>query len=290
MRRRLIKHSIVAQLCCEGLNFFRGKFTWQRQGDNDLQAFVINLPDSIDRRARVVSSLRAADVPHCLVQAVDGRARHATDFEFYDDRACRMRHGRGLSGAEVACYLSHLTALHAFVASNASEALVLEDDVGVPSDATARVAEVSRRLGTLEFEWDVVNLARTRLDYAMTLSEDDGMTLRHSFYFPMISCALLWSRTGAVRFLESRFGRSVRGPYDTELRSHLARTGGGLSVDPPIFKHDGHVSDIDSGTVQRSDRSLGVTSRRPVIPRLVRHFPDYIYAHLRWTTTKLRSR
>ena len=244
-------------------------------------AYVINLPTSTARRTRVEAELTEAGMAYAIVPAVDGRTRAAADFGIYRGRACRIRHGRGLNGAEVACYLSHIQALRTFLEGEHDEALIMEDDAGIPPDAHVRAERVRDRLVTSGYDWDVANLTYTRKDYCLPLSVEDGVTLRHAFYFPMIACANLWSRKGAERFLGSIYGRAVRGPYDTELRSFLARTGGGISVDPPIFSHVGFESDIDSGPVQRFDASLGVTERRPVLPRLARHFPDYMHAHVR---------
>jgi glycosyl transferase family 25 len=256
--------------------------------DDSLHAFVINLRTSTERRDRIASALADAGIAYTIVPAVDGRQKRAADFEQYDDRACQIRHGRSLNGGEVACYLSHLEVLKSFLDSPRDRTLVLEDDAGVPLDAASKVIDILRFLDERSIRWDVANLTSTRSDYCTTLLRTENLLLRRSYYFPMLTCANLWSRGGASRFLASRFGSAVRGPIDTELRSHLARTGGGLSVDPPIFRHDGHVSDIDAGAVPRRDAARGLKGRSPIVSRVVRHFPDYMHAHFQKLAGRFR--
>ena len=87
------------------------------------------------------------------VPAVDGRLVSAETK--VDRRLYRRRHGRDVRPGEIGCYLSHLAAMQAFLATDAEHALILEDDATLlPAlpDVLARAifARNGRELGRSE--------------------------------------------------------------------------------------------------------------------------------------------
>lgn len=237
---------------------------------------VINLASSETRRKAMTSSLSLAGVSFELIEAVDGRGINPTEFDSYDDRAAKLRHGRSLSGGEIGCYLSHIAALKRFVASGKPVGLILEDDIHFTADVQPKIMEILGCVDAKMASWDVINLTKADHSFARKLGHIDENEIFYSFYFPMLSGANLWSRHGARHFLSSKFAKRVRGPYDTELRSFCAQRRRGLCLKNPILLVRDEVSDIDSTMTLRSKK----TRYRPILPRLLRHFPDRINASI----------
>ena len=247
------------------------------------KTYVINLNDSTSRLSAISQKLAQNGIEFTRVEAVDGRKATSTDFLEYSHRKSIDRHGRGLTGGEVACYLSHIRALKAFVETEAPQALILEDDASFVPNFGDQIRELSQALEIYP-NWDVVNLVEQRRDWKRTAFEIPENTISRAFYFPMLTSANLWSREGAIAFLNSKFGRYVSGPIDTELRSFCAVRGKGLSLEHSISSPSGVASDIDNNQVTRSEANANL-KRRPIKPRIVRHFPDYANA---WISMNLK--
>lgn len=245
---------------------------------------VINLADSHARRAAVMGDLAALGYDVDLIAAVDGRKSAASDFAICNDRRARLRHGRGLNGGEVACYLSHLLALQNFVASGADIGLILEDDMHLPADTGQKIATLVAYLAAQNPRWQIANLTQHATRCARQIGAIASHDVYRSYYFPMLTGANLWTRQGAQAFLASRFARQICGPYDTELRSFCAIGGQGVSLDPPMLSARAVSSDIDQSATVRAALH---PRRRPIMPRLVRHFPDIARARL-WRLVNLR--
>ena len=175
--------------------------------------------------------MQAANWKAQIIAAVDGQHRQATDFDIYDEGAAMTRHGRALIGGEVGCYLSHIAAIDAFLASGAQFALVLEDDATIPLDARTIVSTLIDQIEISAPDWDIIHLPNTR------------------------------------------FGRSIRGPVDTELRSFCARRLRGFSLDAPPFSARPVASDINSAHAHRRN---GSRVGSPLKSKIMRHFPDYM--------------
>lgn len=85
-----------------------------------MKIFLINLAQRSDRLAFMEDQLSALGLPFTRIEAVDGLG----DAEI----AYPANHSR-LSKAEFACYLSHVKCWEAFLATDESHCLILEDDV-----------------------------------------------------------------------------------------------------------------------------------------------------------------
>ena len=120
------------------------------------KTYVINLNDSTSRLSAISQKLAQNGIEFTRVEAVDGRKATSTDFLEYSHRKSIDRHGRGLTGGEVACYLSHIRALKAFVETEAPQALILEDDASFVPNFGDQIRELSQALEIYP-NWDVVN-------------------------------------------------------------------------------------------------------------------------------------
>ena len=117
--------------------------------------FVINLDSAPGRWEHMVAAFQATDIRLNRIAAVDGAAITLPMDEF-DVAGYRRRHGREINIFEVACYLSHLKAMRAFLEhSDAEHALILEDDVS-PSPS---MDEVIREAMKFADRWSVLRLS-----------------------------------------------------------------------------------------------------------------------------------
>lgn len=110
-----------------------------------MQAYVINLARSPDRRAYITAELAKTNQRFEIVEAVDGRDLDLEDNRLVDPSVVRdgaFRLGAGGPGA-AGCALSHHRVYRKILEDGHDKALVLEDDISFPSD----LAELVDALG-----------------------------------------------------------------------------------------------------------------------------------------------
>jgi glycosyl transferase family 25 len=113
---------------------------------------------------------------------------------------------------------------------------VLEDDVLVASEAASNFLGLPQVLdGKLGKAWHCANLTMSYHKRFHPLFEFGSIQVRRAFYFPLLASALLWTRQGARDFLDSVLRSGIYLPVDDQVRSHLAKTGLGLSLSRPLF-------------------------------------------------------
>ena len=185
--------------------------------------------------------------------AVDARGIAPANFPEYSEEKAHNFYGRGMTGGEVGCYKSHLKAAEIFLASDAEYALVLEDDVKLPLNASSLITSLILQLKTLP-DWELVNLGRAPHKMYTKLAAVGDSTLTHAHYFPVTTTALLWSRNGAEAFLNTR--DEIYAPVDHFFRKWCAKRGQGFALIPAPFSTTGAESDIDTnpGAQQIRDR------------------------------------
>ena len=90
--------------------------------------FCINLRSATERRAAVEEQARRLGIEVQFVEAVVGKELPA-EVSAYDKRDRARTHTYDLSPNEIACTLSHIKAMEAFLASGAEYAVIMEDDI-----------------------------------------------------------------------------------------------------------------------------------------------------------------
>ena len=93
-----------------------------------MRAFIINLDSATDRWAFIQAGFAGSQLSLCRVPAVDAKTL-ALPHPQYSERLYRWFHGRTPNVRELACYLSHLKAMAAFLATDEEHALIAEDDL-----------------------------------------------------------------------------------------------------------------------------------------------------------------
>lgn len=171
--------------------------------------YLINLNRSPDRLAITGTHLRDRGISFSRIEAVDGQAIKLP-LAGIDPDLYRRCHGRNLRLGEVGCYLSHLRAMSAFLASPHRYCVIFEDDVEFESDAASTIRDlVQKNL----CDFDVVRLQMRRKGLALTAEKLDGKhELRLMLTRVTGSMAYIINRTAAQRYLERLLPLEV--PYD----------------------------------------------------------------------------
>lgn len=215
----------------------------------NLRVFLINLDGSDTRLQAATSALRAQNVPFTRHAAFDGRNTNPKDVPEYNAAQARAYMGRDLTGGEVGCFISHVEVVRRFLKTDARFALVLEDDMQPLAHGLAKVQRFVDASIDCDHHWDVAHLAAERLKLATPLHVLDGqphaIKIHRAHYFPMRATALIWSRSGAERFLRSAY--PITCPVDIHFRRLTQDNDGGVAIQPPCFTTTQAASDIDAG-------------------------------------------
>ena len=211
--------------------------------------------------------------------AVDGRHGMPEGDYYYDEAAAIIRHDRPLNTGEIGCYLSHIKALRMFLAGDAKYAVVLEDDIDIPTGTFGDLRAIAAKLDNLcGDKWDCVNFgAAQRPGFQDTAFTQNGIEVRRSTFDPVSLLGVMWTRAGAEAYLYSIFGQKIRGPVDTEMRSHFARRGRSFVPAEPMTSRLDFSSEIAvSGSRAQPKGRKGSSARS----KILRHFPDYLNAYI----------
>jgi glycosyl transferase family 25 len=212
---------------------------------NGLQTWVINLDRAPERLARIRDQLQALNLPWTRLPAVDARALTTEQSACLDEPAYRRKHGMKPVLGELGCYLSHVQAMRLFLASSASFALVLEDDVLLHSSLPA----VLQGLLANPQRWDMVKLSAVHSGTPQrVLNLTPGLQPSHHLAVMLSRCtgssAYLMNRRAAEVYARELLPMSL--PYD-----HVFDQGWrlGLKVRLVTPTPCGHDSDIPSTIV-----------------------------------------
>jgi glycosyl transferase family 25 len=197
---------------------------------------VINLERSKDRLALIAKDLDSAGLQWARLEAVELGNSSFLSQPLYNRKRALPVNNRDLTKGELGCFLSHMAALNEFLDSTSEYLLVLEDDVLVSSEAASDFLVLPHFLdGKLGKAWHCANLTMPYDRRYLTLFDFNSIQVRRAFYFPLLASALLWTRQGARDFLDSVLRSGIYLPVDDQVRSHLAKTGLGLSLSKPLF-------------------------------------------------------
>lgn len=93
-----------------------------------LEAIVINLRRSVDRRKAMQQSLDTLGLPYRFFEAIDGRGAPHPLFSRYDERMALVRRGIPLSVGELGCFASHYLVWEHCL-TEGRPLLICEDDI-----------------------------------------------------------------------------------------------------------------------------------------------------------------
>jgi glycosyl transferase family 25 len=174
-----------------------------------VQTWVINLDKAPDRLARITEQLQGLRLPFTRLSAVDAGRLTTEQRAALDEPAYCRKHGKTPLLGELGCYLSHVEAMHRFLAGPADFALVLEDDVllhpTLPAVMQALVACADR--------WDMVKLSAVHSGTPVPVL---GLGSGHHLAVMLSRCtgssAYLMNRRAAAAYAQGLLPMSL--PYD----------------------------------------------------------------------------
>lgn len=205
---------------------------------------ILSLSALSSRSVDLSKRLTSFDFSFEFIDAVDGRKLNLDQFPQYDQAHARYYMGRDLVGGEIGCYLSHLKAAKAFLASDAQIGIVLEDDSAPDANLVSACEKVATYLQSSDPEWLLVNIGNSsdKLTSDLAKLPNTNHHLQAAHYFPITTHGLLWSRRGAQTFIEEH--DTIWAPVDNYFRHWLTREGHGYAIHPPIVGVTGAESVI----------------------------------------------
>ena len=208
-----------------------------------MRTFVINLRESLDRRAHIAAQLDPLGVPYEVFEAVEG-PHGISFFAGYDERKYIANTGRVASPTEAACFASHASLWQRCAASGAP-IVVLEDDAAIsPSFPEAlRVAEkLIRQYGFIRLQEDE-GPSRSQHVRSIPVERHGSLTLSYCTRVPFGAMAYAMSPEVAARFLAK--SAVLTGPVDLFIKK--------------FWEHGQPVFALEPGCVRGSDFSIRST-------------------------------
>lgn len=206
--------------------------------------YLINLDGSDERLKSASGILAAQDVHFERFSAVDGRGKSLDTFINYNDEKAKKVMGRSLLNGEIGCYLSHIGCVQNFLSTDADFLVVLEDDLELSEDYKKSLENILSFLhNDIQFDWNIINIGPKKKKICNVIKEFNGHQLLHAYYFPIRTIGLVWSRKGALEFIEK--GLEIYMPIDNFLQVWLTGNSKGLSIWAPLVRPNGFESVID---------------------------------------------
>ena len=221
---------------------------------DELQCYVINLDRSKKRMSEFSEAFNGTNLKVKRIAAVDGNLINIKSFA--DDNLCRKKMGRSIQPGEVGCFLSHKKALEIFLSTDLEYAIVFEDDA-IPKDGFRDTIEsLIEKFLENNKKTAAINLGAVDFKYSSGVLPIKNNIVRCAHRFPMLATGVLWTRSGAKKFLEN--ASVVTMPYDNFLRFLFSGTNSVFSLQPPIIHSSGIESDIEA----RNDSKRRSTQNR----------------------------
>ena len=147
----------------------------------EIGIFVISLERAKRRRKYIQSHLQSLNLNFTLVDAIDGMLVNE-DFLYSQADMERVKQSPyWLTKGAIACVLSHKKALDLFAGSQFDMALILEDDVVLPSNIETLISDISGKIG----ERDIVLLYYAALRGAFLSKMGTVDLVSGSLLYPM---------------------------------------------------------------------------------------------------------
>jgi glycosyl transferase family 25 len=168
-----------------------------------MQAYVINLARSPERRAHIAAELRKASVDYEIISGVDGRDLDLYDLATVDPSLfARSSFPAGMAG----CALSHLRVYRKILADGLERALVLEDDVTLPADLGRLADALTDHLAGAELvllNYDSKDTCKMSREGSVPLPSSRLLVLPIDVRQPGSSAAYLITREACKRMVET---------------------------------------------------------------------------------------
>ena len=218
-----------------------------------LATYLINLDRSPDRLTYSKLEFERFGMDYIRIEAIDGQELDIADYP----QATRNGwfYHTPLTINEIACYLSHLKALRSFLDSDATHAMILEDDFAFkenPLPCLNSLMEID--------DWDIVKLYNwkkrqwTKFFASFVTDEQTPFSLYFNASTAICNTAQIFSRTGAEKFLAKK--KHLYRPVDVELKHYWEENLRIKSLSPPIVTEHKETQPLSTIGHSRSEKSL----------------------------------
>lgn len=174
--------------------------------------YVINLDRSKDRMEKIESQLNQLKFPFHRISGIDGALCQPDELALLDRKSYEKLHGKRPILGELGCYLSHVKTIHEFLKSKYQYAVILEDDISLPTN----LEEVLNGLVCAKNEWDMVKLSGVHNGNPMKLFK---ISNEYSLSILATKCtgssAYVINRKAAAKYLQAILPMQL--PYDHEF-------------------------------------------------------------------------
>jgi glycosyl transferase family 25 len=177
----------------------------------NFSTFLINLDHATDRMQQMDNQLQRLNIPYTRISGVLGDLLEEP-IEGFDQVGYQIRTGKHRNKHEIGCYLSHIKVFEAFLKTDQSHALILEDDARLP-EYIKPLLDSALCHGDC---WDLLRLSSSRkgrfIDVSPLLNDH---ILGINTKVLKSTAAYMISRKGAERCLKQLL--PMQWPYDVAL-------------------------------------------------------------------------
>lgn len=204
-------------------------------------AFIVNLPQCVERKERMTSRLNYYNIQHTFVEAIH---KDSPLIDWYSSGINRIPREREITRAEIACLLSHLKALRTALRTAPQEKyyLILEDDAMFRDDTPLTLYDEWMNLGL-----DVINIGGQNFYNGLARNTfGHGLSWFHREKWGTWSCTgYLISRLHAERMLNILDRPFCQLPYNLIVAEVILRSAQkAVYCDPPCILEEGYDSTI----------------------------------------------
>jgi glycosyl transferase family 25 len=160
-----------------------------------VDAFIINLDRATDRWSFIQTGFAMTDINPHRIPAIDGDILDSRDKD-YSASLYRWFHGREINLLEVGCYLSHVKAMRAFLATDEPFAMICEDDIVIEPG----LEEVLQGAFRYSKYWNILRLTGLTKGRPLKVAKSDN---KH------VLCLSLGRLKGAGAYLVDRTAAQV---------------------------------------------------------------------------------
>lgn len=178
--------------------------------NDEIPIYLVSLNQDIVRREKLKKSFPKSYDSFQHIEAVDGRMLSAKEY-FDKTRGFFNRYKRIMSPSELGCTLSHIKALHSFLATDAEQALIIEDDIIGDDEDLHEINRISKKMPKNSL---LLCGGQQGLNHRYQLIKEsnvDGIydVSKFSFRFVYRTCSYIVTRKSAQQILEYHLNKFI---------------------------------------------------------------------------------
>ncbi|MEE3003118.1 MAG: glycosyltransferase family 25 protein [Pseudomonadota bacterium] len=173
-----------------------------------MKAYIINLKSAVDRKKQMEIYFQDLTIQPIFIDAVS-KYDLTVDDERFSKYLYKLKHGKMVNLAELGCYLSHLKAMKAFLETEDTHAIILEDDAKLDSKFEGVIEKALK----YSHMYDLLRLSGNHEPVSFKIRElDSSFSLVCNINNQLGSTGYLMNRHAAKQMLKNLLPMSL--PYD----------------------------------------------------------------------------